>query len=291
MKNKKNGINNHLLDPSWRPEKAYKDLKFLNSPDARTVRVLCEFLEPQSRFRKHGIRNTIVFFGSARIPSPERARHALDEAEAALIGKRRPLQELRSAHTAAKRALALSKYYGDAEELAERFTRWSMTLKKPSDRFVVSSGGGPGIMEAANRGANNAGGPSIGFNISLPFEQAPNPYQTQELAFEFHYFFIRKFWFVYLARALVVFPGGFGTLDELFDVLTLVQTRKTSKYMPIVLFGADYWNKILNFEALVEWGVISRSDLDLFRVIDSVDEAFNYVKTELERTWLNGREK
>lgn len=265
--------------------KAYKNLEFLNSPDARLVRVMCEFTEPQARLRRARIRDTIVFFGSARLPSAEQARARLD----ALRKQRSRNRSLvsKAAWEAALRDRGLSRYYEDARELAARMTRWSLSLPKRGRRFVVCSGGGPGIMEAANRGAREAGGQSLSLNISLPFEQIPNPYQTPELAFEFHYFFVRKFWFVYLAKALVAFPGGFGTLDELFEVLTLVQTRKTQKEMPVVVYGRKFWRSILNFDLLAKRGVISRDDLKLFRFCDTVDEAAAYLQSELTRLYMS----
>ena len=174
----------------------------------------------------------------------------------------------------------------EAGVVAEKLTRWSQSSLKLGKRFYICSGGGPGIMEAANLGASRAKGRSIGFNISLPFEQKPNPYQSPELAFQFHYFFMRKFWFVYLAKALVVFPGGFGTFDEFFELLTLVQTQKTSKHMPIVLYGSEYWHEVVNFESMAKWGTISPADIDLFRTFDDVDETFRYLKSELTRLHL-----
>ncbi len=268
----------HTTPEGFRPEKAYKNLSFLNSPDARIIRVLCEFVEPQARLRKLGVRDTIAFFGSARIPSKEDAQTELAAAEA------NPTDTNRLA--VARRNSLLARYYEDATELAERLTRWSMELPHNGYRFYICSGGGPGIMEAANRGAVRAGGQSLSLNISLPMEQVPNPYQSSDLAFEFHYFFIRKFWFVYLSKALVAFPGGFGTLDELFEVLTLLQTNKTHKRIPVVIYGRDYWHKVLNLDALVEWGMISAEDTLLFRVCDTVDEAFDYLTEELTRLYL-----
>lgn len=265
------------------PVKAYKNLEFLNSPEARPVRLLCEFIEPSTRFRKYRVKDTIVFFGSARIKSPQEARREIERLESSRTA--RPSATWQAQLRAAQVALKTSAYYEAAADLAERMTRWSKSLRGTSRRFIVCSGGGPGIMEAANLGAGRADGLSIGLNISLPFEQIPNPYQSRELAFEFHYFFIRKFWFVYLAKALIVFPGGFGTLDEFFEILTLIQTRKTAKSMPVVLYGREFWNKVINFEALAEWGMIAREDLDLFRIMDSVDEAFEYLKSELIRLY------
>ena len=268
-------------------EKAYKNLEFLNSPDARHIRVLCEFVEPGSRFRKMRVRDTIVFFGSARTLPPDKANEQLAAAQAAVDVDPKPSDTAVAALRMAERAVRHARYYGDAVELAHQLTVWSKNLPNSKHRFVICSGGGPGIMEAANRGAHEAGGRSVALNISLPFEQAGNPYQSPGLAFEFHYFFVRKFWFVYLAKGFVVFPGGFGTMDEFFEVLTLVQTQKSSKPMPIVLYGREYWEEVINFQALVDWGTISASDLELFHFCDSVDEAFSYLTEQLDRYYLN----
>jgi hypothetical protein len=258
--------------------KAYKNPEFLNSPQARTIRILAEYLEPESRFEKFNIQDTVVFFGSARIRPQEEARQRRDGLR--LHGATEA--ELRIAEA----ALRISSYYQDAVDLARMITSWSKDLYTCNQchgrRFIVCSGGGPGIMEAANRGASEAGGYSIGLNISLPFEQEPNPYISRELNFEFHYFFVRKFWFAYLAKALIIFPGGFGTLDELLEILTLVQTGKMTKDLPIVLFGSSFWNQIINFKALADWGVISPEDLDLFTFCDTPHEAFEYLKKRLE---------
>lgn len=262
-----------------RPEKAYKNLAFLSSPDGRLVRVLSEFLEPQARFRRHRVRDTVVFFGSARTLPPEAAAERLAAAEAAAATN--PTPENLAARETAGRGVLLSRYYADAVALSERLTRWSLSLPKSNGRFHICSGGGPGIMEAANRGAQQAGGASVALNISLPMEQAGNPYQTPDLAFEFHYFFVRKFWFMYLARALVVFPGGFGTFDELFETLTLIQTRKTVKQIPVVVYGSEYWNEVVNLPALARWGMICPQDLELFRVCDTVDEAYAHLTAAL----------
>ena len=271
-----------------KPEKAYKNLEFLTSPEARTIRVLCEFIEPKSRFRQFRVRDTIVFFGSARTRSPESAASALARIETEIAGAPSPEQQAQLA--TARRDVRNARYYQDATELAHRLTEWSHGLPRKGHRFVVCSGGGPGIMEAANRGAHEAGGRSVALNISLPFEQSGNPFQTPDLAFEFHYFFVRKFWFVYLAKALIVFPGGFGTMDELFEVLTLVQTQKSAKVMPIVLYGREFWTEIINFDSLVEWGVISPQDLNLFQFCDSVDEAFDYLTGRLRTLYLEAND-
>jgi len=264
------------MDSAW-PQKAYRNEAFLTGPNGRSVRLLCEYLEPLERFRRFGVRNTIVFFGSARAIPKEEADKELKAAE--IEGDEELIEQ-------AQAKVRLGRYYDDARELANRLARWSADAASRRDRFYICSGGGPGIMEAANRGSQDAEQPSVGLNISLPFEQAPNGYQTDELAFEFHYFFMRKFWFVYIGKGLVMFPGGFGTLDEMFELLTLVQTEKTTKHMPIVLYGSDYWNEVVDFDALVRWGTISRKDLDLFKVCDDVDEAFNYLTSELTRLYL-----
>ncbi len=264
------------------PEKAYKNSEFLASHDARPIRVLCEFLEPERRFRELGVKSTIVFFGSARTLPHETAKHRLKAAREDLKRASEASLKLEQAVDKAECALRLSRYYEDATVLAEKLTRW--WLSRPKDACVICSGGGPGIMEAANLGAAQAGGPSAGLNISLPFEQVPNTYQTRELSFEFHYFFIRKFWFVYLAKALVVFPGGFGTFDELFELLTLTQTGKLGKRVPIVIYGTEYWNDVIDFDAMARWGMISEEDLKLFRFCDDVDTAFDYLTKELDKT-------
>jgi len=271
---------------NW-PIKAYKNLDFLNSPDARTIRILCEFVEPETRFRHFRIKNTIVFFGSTRIVPLSVAEQNLKQLEDRRSIGTEPVEALTAQIEQAQRAVIMSRYYEDAVLLSEKLTRWSLSIEDVKKRFYICSGGGPGIMEAANRGAHNAGGPSIGLNISIPFEQEPNPFMTQELSFEFHYFFIRKFWFFYLGKALVVFPGGFGTLDELFELLTIVQTHKSKKYMPIILYGTKYWNELINFNAMIKWGTISEQDLKLFRFFDDVDAAFEFLKDELTEHYLN----
>ncbi len=270
------------------PQKAYKNLDFLTSPEGRIVRVLSEFLEPASRFEKNHVRNTIVFFGSARTLPRAEARKNLRELEKRAAQKERPPRTLLRQCERARRDLKMSHYYEDAVKLAEKLTRWSLGLRDKKKRFLICSGGGGGIMEAANRGARKAGGTSIGLNISLPMEQVPNHYQSRDLSFEFHYFFIRKFWLFYLAKALVAFPGGFGTLDELFELLTLVQTKKTKKFMPIIIYGTEYWRRVINFEALVEAGTISEDDLGIFRFFDDVDAAFEYLKEALTEHYVQG---
>ncbi len=273
-----------------KPPKAYKDLEFLNSPDARLVRMLSEYLEPQRRFRLEGIRDTIVFFGSARVAPRSESLARLQKVRANMNRVKRPTKSMLLALRDAEVQVEMSRYYEDTVELARLLTQWSKKFHDPS-RFVVCSGGGPGIMEAANKGARQAGGKSLGLNISLPFEQSTNGYVTPSLNFEFHYFFMRKFWFVYLAKALVIFPGGFGTLDELMEVVTLLQTHKLRKPIAVVIYGTEYWKKILNFDEMIHHGVISRPDLELFRFIDDPQEAFTYLKQFLTSTYLrrNGR--
>jgi uncharacterized protein (TIGR00730 family) len=231
---------------------AYRNEAFLSSRDARSIRILAEYLQPLSHFRQERIHDTVVFFGSARI------------------------------HDSGP----MARYYAEARELARLVTEWSLRLDQDRQRFVVATGGGPGIIEAANRGADDAGGKSIGLNICLPFEQQPNPYISPELSFEFHYFFMRKFWFAYLAKALVVFPGGFGTLDELSELLTLTQTRKLMKKIVIVLYGTSFWKEVLNFDALVKYGMISQEDLGLFEFADDPQQAMKVLREGLTRHYL-----
>jgi uncharacterized protein (TIGR00730 family) len=230
-----------------RPPLAYKNETFLLGPDARPLRILSEYLEPLSHLRRQRIRDTVVFFGSARIHEDS----------------------------------PLGKYYTEARALASLVTTWAKTFRERTYRFVVCSGGGPGIMEAANRGASDARGKNIGLNIGLPFEQFPNPYITRELNFEFHYFFMRKFWFAYMAKALVVFPGGFGTMDELFEILTLVQTRKIAKKICIILYGTSFWKEVINFDALVKYGTISPEDMSLFHFADTPEAALEILQSSL----------
>jgi uncharacterized protein (TIGR00730 family) len=265
---------------------SYLNPDFLTSVAARPVRILCEYLEPAERLRRARIRDTIVFFGSARSVSPEEAarRMAKIREEIEQASDLTPTLEAELART--EYIVRMSRYYGDAMELARRMTEWSKSLTG-NHHFIICSGGSGGMMEAANRGAALARGKTVGLHIDLSTEEKVNPYVTSDLVFVFHYFFMRKFWFVYPAKALVVFPGGFGTMDELFEVLTLIQTKKPRKTMPVVLFGAEFWNEIINFPALVKWGMISAEDLDLFLMTDSVDEAFQYLTRRLGEIYLS----
>jgi uncharacterized protein (TIGR00730 family) len=258
-------------------EKAYKNLDFLNSAQARPLRILAEFLEPHYRFLDFEVDSTVVFFGSARISPMEEAKRILK----ALIDDGKTGPDKQAALSQARLQLRLSEYYEDAVELSRIFTEWALDKKKETQKYFICSGGGPGIMEAANKGAELAGGRSVGLNISLPMEQFPNAFISEELKFEFHYFFMRKYWFVYLAKALIIFPGGFGTLDELMEVLTLIQTKKVTKKMPIIVFGQDYWNEIIDLEAMAKWGTIAHSDLDLLTFVNSPQEAFNILMENL----------
>jgi hypothetical protein len=265
----------------YRMVKAYKNEEFLNSRNARSLRIQAEYLEPETRFEKFNVKDTIVFFGSARTKSRSQAQKALRQARKSSAPSKQIVR--------AERDLKMSRYYEEARELSKRLTKWSKDLNNEGDerRFVICTGGGPGIMEAANRGASEAKGLNIGLNISLPFEQHENPYITHHLGFEFHYFFMRKFWFVYLAKMIVVFPGGFGTLDELFEVMTLDQTGKLTKPVKIVLYGENYWKDIINFEALAKYGTVSLDDLDMMYITDNVDEAFDYITSELSENALD----
>ncbi|HID40266.1 MAG TPA: TIGR00730 family Rossman fold protein [Calditrichaeota bacterium] len=263
-----------------RPPKAYRNIEFLTSSRARPIRILAEFLEPYHRFQDMHIESTIVFFGSARIQAKSKAKARLKEL--AKICETDPSQKNMAALSAARLQLRLSNYYEEAAKLAQLLTEWSMDKETGNQKYYICSGGGPGIMEAANKGAYKAKGKSIGLNISIPHEQFPNSYITEELMFEFHYFFMRKYWFVYLAKALVIFPGGFGTLDELMEVLTLIQTKKLTKPLPIIVFGQDYWQEVIDIEAMAKWGTISRDDLKLFKVVNTAEEAFHHLKEVLQ---------
>src|SRR5947209_95984 len=258
---------------------AYLDAQFLESEEGRPIRLLSEYLEPLRRFQDQKIQDTVVFFGSARVDSRERAERALKTLKA------RGVQSAAANHEEelqkSRKAVEWARYYEEARELARLLTTWSRTLQSENHRFVVTSGGGPGIMEAANRGAHEAGGKTIGLNIRLPFEQEANPYITDGLQFEFHYFFMRKFWFAYLAKALVIFPGGFGTCDELFEILTLVQTDKLSKKIEGILYGRGSWDEVLAFRPMAEWGAIAEKDLELLQYADTPADAFEQLRDHL----------
>jgi len=255
---------------------AYENPEFLNSPDGRLLRIMSEYVEPLARFRREQIQDTVVFFGSARFPSNEIARKAMQEAGASAEAQ----QKL------AKAGIEMARYYEDARRMAFLLSDWASHIPARRRRFVVTTGGGPGIMEAANLGAKEAGAKTIGLNIRLPFEQYPNPYITPSLNFEFHYFFMRKFWFAYLAKALVIFPGGFGTLDELFEILTLAQTQKLAKKILVVIYGREYWDRLINFQTMVDAAAISSKDLELFKMVDSPEEGFEYLREGLTKYHL-----
>ena len=264
---------------------AYENKKFLNSPEGRILRILAEYQEPLTRFRRERIQDTIVFFGSARFHSRSQAEEALQVLEKPGSATPAPPEEQERLRLA-KADVAMARYYEDARKLAFLVTQWSKSVSQQRHRFVICTGGGPGIMEAANLGASEAGGKTIGMNINLPFEQMPNPYITSALNFEFHYFFMRKLWFAYLAKALVVFPGGFGTFDEMFELLTLAQTEKLAKRICIVVYGKDYWDRVVNFQALVDAGTISPKDLELFHWANTPEEAFDHLCGDLTRYHL-----
>lgn len=278
-----------MLEHLEKSQKAYYNHSFLGSPSARTLRLLAEYLEPLDRLNKNGIKDTIVFFGSARIKSSKNARKELNELRTGKNNSKKNgkkyEKEFAEKLADARANLKMSKYYTATENLAYMLTKWSMSLSK-GNKFVICSGGGPGIMEAANKGAKKAGGLSIGLNISLPFEQYPNPYITPELNFEFHYFFMRKFWFAYLAKAVVIMPGGFGTLDEFMEVLTLVQTIKLRKKMDLIVYDEEFWNEIVNFKALAKYNMISKEDLSLFKFANTPEEAFSYLKKGIKKNYV-----
>jgi uncharacterized protein (TIGR00730 family) len=284
-----------LPNPLEKAALAYENDAFLNSPDGRILRILAEYSEPLARFRRERIQDTVVFFGSARFRALDEAsaelellentgsRQAAPEEEQPARGEEET-SELRLRR--AESAVEMAHYYEDARVLAYRLTQWAKGLKSRRNRFVVTSGGGPGIMEAANRGAWEAGGKTIGLNIRLPFEQMPNRFITPALNFEFHYFFMRKYWFAYLSKALVVFPGGFGTLDEMFEILTLSQTQKLAKKITVILYGSSYWQQVINLDVLVDKGTISPRDRELFQVADTTDQAFELLREGLTRNHL-----
>src|ERR1700694_2426011 len=273
------------LKPQHAPKVPHEDPKFLNSTPARPIRILGEYIHPLVQLKREGIGDTVVMFGSARIESRETAQarctrlknEKTAKMSAAKLAKHRA--EVRHA----KSLLEMSRYYEEARELSHKLTTWSLTLGPRPRRFVICSGGGPGIMEAANRGAYEAGGKSIGLSIELPHEQFSNPYISPELSFNFHYFFMRKLWFAQIAKALIVFPGGFGTMDELWEMMTLSQTGKMPKHTLILIYGRKYWHDVLNLKAMVRWGTINQSEFDLLKFADTVDEAFEVIRSGLEK--------
>jgi uncharacterized protein (TIGR00730 family) len=267
-----------MNDPLKSAPLAYENERFLNSPEGRILRILAEYSEPLSRFRREQIQDTVVFFGSARF------HNRLDAQKNLLALESSP--DHAAEHQRALASVDMARYYEDARQMAFLLTQWAIQIPARRRRFVVTTGGGPGIMEAANLGAQEAGGKTIGLNIALPFEQSPNPYITPSLNFEFHYFFMRKFWFAYLAKALVIFPGGFGTLDELFEILTLAQTQKLAKKILVVIYGGEYWNRVINFQAMADSGTISPQDLELFKMVDSPEEGFEYLRDGLTKYHL-----
>jgi uncharacterized protein (TIGR00730 family) len=268
-----------------RQNPAYLIPEFMRGDGGRPLRILAEYLEPLERFTREKIQDTVVFFGSARVTGRDQARREVARLRAARTHGRPDRRHLEAVRRA-RMGLVWSRYYEEARELARLLTTWSLSLGSPRQRFVVCSGGGPGIMEAANRGAREAGGHTIGLNITLPHEQSSNPYISRDLSFEFHYFFMRKFWFAYLAKAFVIFPGGFGTLDELFEMLALVQTKKITEQQAIVLYGRTYWDEILAFKPLAEWGAISPGELRVLRRAETPPEAFEYLKAHLTKHHL-----
>ncbi len=289
---------NGMPPPLARAPLAYENPNFLNSADGRLIRIVAEFMEPLARFRRERIQDTVVFFGSARFRGKEEADHELELLENTGSAKPAPSEEQpakppeiaagKATDLQRKRAVAaveMARYYEDARRLAHMLTTWAKAIPSRRHRFVVTSGGGPGIMEAANRGAHEAGGMTVGMNIRLPFEQFPNPYITPSLNFEFHYFFMRKLWFAYLSKALVVFPGGFGTLDEMFEILTLAQTQKLAKKITVVIYGPEYWNRVFNISALVDTGAISPKDIELFQFASTPEEAFEMLRKGLTETY------
>ena len=256
---------------------AYENPQFLNSPDGRILRIMSEYAEPLARFRREQIQDTVVFFGSARFHSLVDANKAMEDVGPASDDGTRKQAQAR---------VTMARYYEDARKMAFLLSKWAAHIPARRRRFVVTTGGGPGIMEAANRGAREAGSKTIGLNIRLPFEQYPNPYITPALNFEFHYFFMRKFWFAYLAKALVIFPGGFGTLDELFEILTLAQTQKLAKKILVVIYGREYWERLINFQTMIDAGAISSKDLELFKIVDSPEEGYEFLRDGLTKYHL-----
>jgi len=260
-------------------DRFYFNRDFLGSASGRSIRILSEYYGPLQRLERNKISDTIVFFGSARILSREDAEQALSNA---------PKNADQKLIARMKMDMKMSRYYEDARELAKKLTKWSKGLKGTKHRYIICSGGGPGIMEASNRGASEAGGVNVGLTISLPFESSGNKWISDDLDMKFHYFFMRKFWFLYLAKALIVWPGGFGTLDEIMELLTLIQTEKIKKRLPIVLYGKEFWEKVVNWDYLVEVGTISAEDLELFHISDDIGDTFEYVTDFLNNNELKG---
>ncbi len=281
--------NGKKLKPQHAPKVTHEDQKFLNSVPARPIRILGEYIHPLGQLKNEGIGDTIVMFGSARIESHETAQARYTRLKQTKIGKMSVEDQgrHRAALRSAKSSLEMSRYYEEARQLSHKLTSWALTLGPKPRRFVVCSGGGPGIMEAANRGAYEAGGKSIGLSIELPHEQFANPYISPELSFNFKYFFMRKLWFAQIAKALIVFPGGFGTMDELWEMLTLLQTGKLPKRNLILIYGKKYWDEVLNWKAMVRWGTINEQEYEMLQFADTVDEAFDRVRAGLEKYHMN----
>ena len=277
------------LKPQHAPKVSHEDPRFLESVPARPIRILAEYIHPLVQLKREGIGDTIVMFGSARIESHEAAQERYTRLKRVKTGKMpaEALQHHRAALRSAKSSLEMSRYYEEARQLSYKLTGWALTLGSKPRRFVVCSGGGPGIMEAANRGAYEAGGKSIGLSIELPDEQFANPYISPELSFNFKYFFMRKLWFAQIAKALIVFPGGFGTMDELWEMLTLLQTGKLPKRNLILIYGRRYWDEVLNWKAMVRWGTINETEYEMLQFADTVDEAFERVREGLEKYHMN----
>jgi uncharacterized protein (TIGR00730 family) len=273
------------LKPQHAPKAPHEDHRFLESTPARPLRILAEYLHPLVQLKREGIADTIVMFGSARIESHETAQARVSRLKKENVRKLSAAAQVRhrSEVRHAKSLLEMSRYYEEARQLSHKITSWSLTLGPKPRRFVICSGGGPGIMEAANRGASEAGGKSIGLSIELPHEQFANAYISPELSFNFHYFFMRKLWFAQIAKALVVFPGGFGTMDELWEMLTLLQTKKLPKHNIILIYGKKDWDEVLNFRAMVRWGMIDDEEHKLLQFADNVDEAFDLIRSGLEK--------
>ena len=281
------------LKPQHAPKAPHEDHRFLESTPARPLRILAEYLHPLVQLKKEGIADTIVMFGSARIESHEIAQARITRLKKENVRKLSATAQTRHSSEVrhAKSLLEMSRYYEEARQLSHKITSWALTLGPRPRRFVICSGGGPGIMEAANLGAHEAGGKTVGLNIQLPFEQSPNRYITPALNFQFHYFFMRKFWFAYLAKALVIFPGGFGTMDELFEILTLAQTDKLAKKILVVIYGSEYWNRVINFQAFVDAGTIAPEDVNQFKIVDSPEDAFEFLRDGLTKYHLGGTPK